>query len=53
MAKKIRVVQIGLGARGKVQLNAFLKNSDRFEVVGIYNSTCKKTQIINEMQKPR
>ena len=33
--RKYTVVQIGLGPRGIIHLDGFLKNSDRFEVVGI------------------
>lgn len=33
--KKHKVAQVGVGGRGKVHANAFLKLSDRFELVGL------------------
>ncbi|MCL2060840.1 MAG: Gfo/Idh/MocA family oxidoreductase [Oscillospiraceae bacterium] len=39
--KKYTVALAGLGARGKIHLGAILKNSDRFELVGVYDPNPK------------
>ena len=50
MSEKIKTVQIGLGGRGTLQLQAFLDNRDRFEITGICDIDEKRVRDAAEKQ---